>query len=112
MSTVKAAGNGGALPAARSRSRDGGLARLRDTEAKALVSLASEAVSQAHSVVHEMHSRIYHGEPSQPVTLDGLVVDARTCLQVAEQYLVMLAGVWASGDPWAAEPAFSPGEHQ
>ena len=76
-------------------------------EAKALISLSCDAVSQISEVTHGMHSVIYQtGE--KDTSLNGKLTDALSCLQTAEHYLRMLHSVLQEQaippehrDPWA-----------
>ena len=89
--------------------REHGLAVLRDSEAKALISLACEAMSQTHSVGHEMHILIYAKEGEfQPDRLDSLLTEVLACWETADHYLRMLGSVLADYDPQSGSPLSSP----
>jgi hypothetical protein len=82
------------------QTRRHGLAVLRRDEAKALISLATEAVSQTHSVGHEMHTLIYAKDGQfQPDQLDCLLMEVLACWETADHYLRMLGSVLADYDP-------------
>jgi hypothetical protein len=73
-----------------------GTAKLRDREAKGLIGLAADALSEAHSVAHELHSRIYdpdHKVPREHV--EALLGEALICVQTTDHYLRMLSDVLA-----------------
>ncbi len=91
-----------------------GVAALRDKEAKGLISLATDAISEVHAVGHELHSRIYGRQAAAAAGagehLQPMLDEAFGCLQTADHYLRMLGDVLAERyprpDPWSAELAF------
>jgi hypothetical protein len=101
--TSKAAsnGNGSSAPAPVTRPGDG-LAKLRRQETKALISLACDALSQAHHVMHEMHSLIYgKDEEFRPEHLSQMAREAVACWATTDHYLLMLASVLGDFDPYS-----------
>ena len=93
--------------------REHGLAVRRDREAKALISLGTDALSEAFNVGHELHRAIY--DPQSTVSNDELqqtLAEVLTCMERAEHYLLMLHSNLEEttppepdehdGDPWAA----------
>ena len=94
ITQITAASDGESTAERPTTTREFGLAVLRGSEAKALISLASEALSQTHSLAHEMHTGIYDrniGIPS--VVLQDLLAEALACMETAEHYLLMLGSV-------------------
>jgi hypothetical protein len=68
-----------------------GVASLRDREAKALISLVCEALSETSEITHRMHSALYKGDASDGSDEVGRrAVDALVCLQATDHYLRML----------------------
>jgi hypothetical protein len=75
--------------------REHGLAALRGREAKALISLASEALSETHSLAYEMHTIIYGQDAATPnAELQDQLAEALACMETAEHYLLMLGSVF------------------
>jgi hypothetical protein len=75
--------------------REFGLKVLRQEEAKALISLASDALSQTHSLAHEMHTGIYDKSVGiRGVVLQDLLAETLACMETAEHYLLMLGSVF------------------
>jgi hypothetical protein len=71
--------------------RENGMAVVRDKEAKALISLSMDALSEAFHVGHELHGVVY--EPKSSVSNTGLqqtLAEVLTCMERAEHYLLML----------------------
>ena len=107
--SVKAVSDGGGTKTAIGPSISGcGVAALRVKETKALISLATDAISETHSVGHELHSHIYNRDDTVPGQwLQQLLDETFTCWQTADHYLRMLSDVLAernaSGEP---EPPF------
>jgi hypothetical protein len=84
--------NGARRPATE---REFGLKVLRREEAKALISLASDALSQTHSLAHLMHTGIYDKSVGIPgVVLQDLPAETLACMETAEHYLLMLGSVF------------------
>jgi hypothetical protein len=72
-----------------------GLAVLRGREAKALISLGMDALGEAHSVGHDLHSAIYDTNASTPgPELQDQLAEVLACLETAEHYLLMLGSVF------------------
>jgi hypothetical protein len=59
ITPITAAGDGESTAGRQPTQREHGLAVLRHDEAKGLISLACGAMSETHSVGHEMHTLIY-----------------------------------------------------
>jgi hypothetical protein len=107
MSTITQAASTGGTPIRVSATACGdGLVKLRCLEAKGLVSLVTEALSQTHSVGHELHALIYASDGEfDPARCDGLVDEALACWQAADHYLRMLGSVLADLDPYSNTPS-------
>jgi len=88
--TTMAAANGG--PTTTPAPREHGLAALRAHETKALISLASDAMSEVFDLVHQLHAVIYAEQPDTQA--EPLLDEALLCLQTAEHYLLMLGSVF------------------
>ena len=112
--TIRAVNNSG-TPAAASgattktnntNGRPRGIARLRDLEAQALISLACDAISAAGDAGHDLHTAIYRPENGEADT-GRVLLDALACLETADHYLRMLDGILipASPDDPGPEPA-------
>jgi hypothetical protein len=72
-----------------------GLAVLREREAKALISLGMEALGEAHSVGHDLHTAIYDTDTSTPgAELQDQLAEVLACLETAEHYLLMLGSAF------------------
>ncbi len=72
-----------------------GLAVLRDSEAKALISLACDALSETHALGSQLHTGIY--DPAQGASCTGLqdtLAELLACMERAEHYLLMLGSVF------------------
>ncbi len=112
--TIKAVNNNG-TPAAASgtttkntaNGRPRGIARLRDLEAQALISLACDAISAAGDAGHDLHTAIYRPEEGGEADTGRVLLDALACLETADHYLRMLDGILipASPDDPGPEPA-------
>ena len=80
-----------------------GVASLRDREAKSLISLVCDALSETSEVTHRMHTALYKGDASDGgPELERRVVDALICLQATDHYLRMLRDVIADQTNGAA----------
>jgi hypothetical protein len=100
ITPITTAGGGKSSARRQPQERRHGLAVLRRDEAMALISLATEAISQAHSVGHEMHTLIYDRDgPFRPDKLDCLLTEVLACWETADHYLRMLGSVLADYDP-------------
>jgi len=100
ITLITAASDGESTAGRQPQERRHGLAVLRRDEARALISLANEAMSQTHSVGHEMHSLIYAKDgPFRPDQLDCLLTEVLACWETADHYLRMLGSVLADYDP-------------
>ncbi len=109
ITPVTAASNGGDTTSERKRP-DHGLPGLRQREAKGLISLGMDALSEASNLGHDMHSAIYDkntGTDQYP-RLQAQLTEVLTCLETAEHYLFMLGSVFeehpARTGPLAAVP--------
>jgi hypothetical protein len=93
---------------------DHGLIVLRDKEARGLIGLACDALSETREVTHDLHQAIYgYGEPADGDSRDRFQVlnEALGCLRTTEHYLLMLSSVFQEqdhGEPGLcpADPAF------
>jgi hypothetical protein len=94
------------------RPREHGMTVLRDREAKALISLGTDALSEACHMGHQLHSAIYDTQANTSNTeLQDTLAEVLTCMERAEHYLLMLGSNFeentppvhdAEGDPWPA----------
>jgi hypothetical protein len=106
------ASNGAAKKETKPAKRDYGLAVMRDKEVKALISLASDCISETAQVTHKMHSAIYDRDTTVTAAeLQQQLDEALSCWQTADHYLRMLDSVLEerNGDspvPW--RPTDSP----
>jgi hypothetical protein len=97
ITPVTAASNGGNTTEDKKDERPShGLPALRDTEAKALIHLGMEALHETSNVGHELHQLVYGTTEPDEDKRQELLVEALTCLETAEHYLLMFGG--ASGD--------------
>ena len=80
--------------------REHGMTVVRDREAKALISLGTDALSEAFHVGHELHSAVYDNEASvsNPV-LQQTLAEVLTCMERAEHYLLMLGSTFEEQAP-------------
>jgi len=100
ITPITAASDGDSTAGRQAAKREHGLAVLRHDEAKGLISLACGAISQTHSVGHEMHTLIYSTDGEfQPGRLDCLLTEVLACWEAADHYLRMLGSVLADYDP-------------
>ena len=86
------------------KKRDHGIAVLRGKEAKSLINLACDALSESISVGYDMHDCIYRPDGPEASLLEQLD-EALTCLSTADHYLRMLDEVIDPGDETPAAPA-------
>ena len=74
--------------------RGHGLTVVRDKEAKALISLGQDALSEAFHMGHELHSAIYKKNARiRDHRLASKLAEVLACVQTAEHYLLMLGSV-------------------
>jgi len=108
ITPITAASDGGTTT--KPSQRDHGLAVLRASEAKGLISLACDALSQTSQIGHAMHSGIYHDDREIPgASLRQQLEEALTCLQTADHYLRMLDEVIDTvSEPSGALPEEAP----
>ena len=100
ITPIQAASDGESTAGRQPSQRQYGLAVLRQDEAKALISLACDAMSETHSVGHEMHTLIYSTDGQlRPDRLDCLLTEVLACWEAADHYLRMLGSVLADYDP-------------
>ena len=112
MTKTSAASNGST--ASEPDKPEHGLMVLREKEARGLISLACDAMSQTASVIHDLHQGLYSfGEAAGSDSRDRLTVlnEALSCLRTTEHYLLMLSSVFEEQDnagahPWSVGPAF------
>jgi hypothetical protein len=92
-----------------------GLMVLREKEARGLISLACDALSEAREVAHDLHQALYgrYGEAAEGDGRDRLTVlnEAVGCVRTTEHYLLMLSSVFeeqdhGAPDRWTPDPAF------
>jgi hypothetical protein len=82
------------------RKREHGMSVLRDREAKALISLGTDALSEACHMGHELHSAIYDNDTATNSTeLQDKLAEALTCMERAEHYLLMLGSNFEENTP-------------
>jgi hypothetical protein len=90
---IKAVSDGNGT-AKRPAPRREGLAALRDSEAKSLISLVLEATRATSEVTFQMHSDIYDRESKPSAAhLQDQLCEALTCLETTDHYLRMLGSV-------------------
>ena len=81
---------------------------LRETETRALVHLGLDALSEAHTVGHELHKLLYGKDEIPDDRRQELLAETLTCMETAEHYLLMLGSVFeehpARNGPPAAVP--------
>jgi hypothetical protein len=87
--TDRAADNGDTATTEHERSRHG-LAALRQSESKALISLSTDALSEAFHMGHELHKLLYGKDENPGEQPQELLAETLTCLERAEHYLLML----------------------
>jgi hypothetical protein len=80
--------------------REHGMTVLRDREAKALISLSTDALSEAFHVGHELHSAIYDPQATTSNSaLQETLAEALACMERAEHYLLMLGSNFEEKSP-------------
>jgi hypothetical protein len=105
ITPITAASDGDSTTGRRSTERQHGLAVLRKDEAKALISLACEAISQTHSVGHELHTLIYGADgESRPGRLDCLLTEALACWEPPTTTCECSAASWPTTTPSRTAP--------
>ena len=110
ITPITAANDGESTAGRQSSRRQHGLAVLRQDEAKGLISLACGAISETHSVGHEMHTLIYSTDGEfRPDRLDCLLTEVLACWEAADHYLRMLGSVLADYDPQSGSLLTDPG---
>jgi hypothetical protein len=89
--------------------REHGMTVVRDREARALISLGTDTLSEAFRVGHELHSAIYDKESNvSNEELRQTLAEALACVERAEHYLLMLSSnleentpTEDAGDSWS-----------
>jgi hypothetical protein len=112
MTKTSAASNGS--KASEPDKPEHGLMVLRKKEARGLISLACDALSQTSDVIYDLHKALYSvGDAAEGDSRDRLKVlnEALSCLRTTEHYLLMLSSVFeeqdhGEPDPWSVAPAF------
>jgi len=90
--TIRAVTNGTATEPARRRFH--GIRKLRDREAKGLIAIICDALSQAADLAHELHEGVYG--PDRAAIADQLqksLLETLTCMETADHYLRMLSDI-------------------
>ena len=111
-STIANDASNGSTTETKPAKREYGIAVMRDKEMKALISLATDCVSETFQVTHEMHKIIYDRDAKvNYAELQQQLDEALSCWQTADHYLRMLDSVLEerNGDspvPW--RPTDSP----
>ena len=73
---------------------------LRDREAKALISLGTDALGEAAHLGHELHSAIYDAQASRSnAELQDTLAEVLTCTERAEHYLLLLGSNFEETGP-------------
>jgi hypothetical protein len=68
-----------------------GLTDLRERESRGLISLATDAISVASDVGHDIHRALYDRSSTVSATdVQRQLLETLTCLETAEHYLRML----------------------
>ena len=94
ITQITAASDGDTTAPRRAHEREHGLAVLRDSEAKALISLACDALSETHALGSQLHTVIY--DPPSGTTCtesQDTLAELLACMERAEHYLLMLGSV-------------------
>jgi hypothetical protein len=111
ITPITAASNGGTTTTTTTeRERpEHGLPVLRQREARGLISLGLDALSEASSLGHDMHAVIYdkNASTSSPELQDQLA-EVLTCLETAEHYLLMLGSVFEEHPARHRPPSAAP----
>jgi hypothetical protein len=80
--------------------REHGMTVVRDREAKALISLGMDTLSEAFHMGHELHSAIYDTQPDKTnAELQDTLAETLTCVERAEHYLLMLGSNFEETTP-------------
>jgi 2-hydroxychromene-2-carboxylate isomerase len=110
ITPITAASNGGDTTTTTERKApEHGVRVLRLIEARALISLGTQALSEASNLGHDMHRSLYDKDASMTnPELQDQLAEALTCMETAEHYLLMLGSVFeehpARNRPPAAVP--------
>jgi len=109
ITPITAASNGGDTTTTTERERPKhGLAVLRETETRALVHLGMDALSEAHSVGHDLHQLLYVKDEIPDDRRQELLAETLTCMETAEHYLLMLGSVFEEHPARNGPPATVP----
>ena len=95
ITPIQAASDGETTAGRQPTQREHGLAVLRDSEAKALISLACDALSETHALGSQLHTVIY--DPPSGTTCtesQDTLAELLACMERAEHYLLMLGSVF------------------
>ena len=95
ITPITAASNGGTTITTERERPEHGLPVLRQREARGLISLGLDALSEASTLGYDMHSVIYDKDAStgNPELQDQLA-EVLTCMETAEHYLLMLGSIF------------------
>jgi hypothetical protein len=107
ITSITAASHGEDTAQRQATERTYGLAVLRGREAKALISLGMEAIGEAHSVGHDLHTAIYDKNSAPGAGLQDRLAEVLACMETAEHYLLMLGSVFDE-NPRPDRPATRP----
>ena len=95
ITPIQAASDGETTAQRQPTQREHGLAVLRDSEAKALISLACDALSETHALGSQLHTGIYDPPSGTTCTqLQDTLAELLACMERAEHYLLMLGSVF------------------
>jgi hypothetical protein len=94
ITSITAASDGEDTAQRQAAERTYGLAVLRGREAKALISVGMDALGEAHSVGHDLHTAIYDKNSTPGAELQDQLAEVLACLETAEHYLLMLGSVF------------------
>jgi hypothetical protein len=108
ITQITAASDGEDTAQRQATERTYGLAVLRGREAKALISLGMDALGDALSVGHDLHTAIYEKNSTPGAELETQLAEVLACLETAEHYLLMLGSV-VGEQPRTNRPLPGPG---
>ena len=76
------------------KARLDGITRLRSREAKGLISITCDALTQAAEAAHDMHEGIYGPDRAAIAgQLQNSLLETLTCMETADHYLRMLSDI-------------------
>jgi len=98
---ASASSNGADVSTAGERKpREHGMTVVCEREAKALISLGTDELSEASHLGHELHSAIYDEKAStSSAELQDTLAEVLTCMERAEHYLLMLGSNFEENSP-------------